>query len=63
MKKLIRFTILITVLAIFAFSKNTHITKVREFTLEKGASLYANGIEKLQSSENENVQKIAEFIE
>jgi len=63
MKKLIKLAILIVVLAVFAFSSNSHIVKARKFVAEKGKVLYEKGVEKLQNSENENLAKAGKIIE
>lgn len=62
MKKLIKLTILIVVLAIFAFSSNTYVVKARKFVAEKGKVLYEKGVDKLQNSENEKVAKAGNLI-
>lgn len=56
MKKLIKFAILIIVLAILAFSQNPTIVKARTFVKEKGSELFSKGVEKLP----ENVAKVIE---
>lgn len=63
MKKLIKLTVLIAVLAIFAFSSNSTITKVRTFVVEKGKVIYADLTQKVKESDNENVAKLGEIIE
>lgn len=63
MKNLIKLAVLLVVLAVFAFSTNPTIEKVKNFTLEKGEIVYNWGVEKLANSNNENVQKISELIE
>ena len=63
MKKLIKFALLIVVLAIFTFSSNPTITKVRTFVVEKGKVVYADLTQKAKTSENETVQKFGEVIE
>ena len=62
MKNLIKLAILLIVLAIFAFSTNPTIEKVRNFTTEKGKVLYEKGVEKMGRSENETMKKISEGI-
>jgi hypothetical protein len=63
MKKLIKLTVLVAVLAIFAFSSNPTITKVRTFVVEKGKVVYADLTQKTKESENEKVSKFGEIIE
>lgn len=63
MKKLIKLTVLIAVLAILAFSSNPTITKVRTFVVEKGKVIYADLTQKAKESDNENVAKLGEIIE
>lgn len=63
MKKLIKFTLAVSLLAIFAFSSNPTIVKVRDFTLEKGEELFTKATNELKESENEKVSKFGEAIE
>jgi len=56
MKKLIKFAILLVVLAIFAFSGNPTIVKARTFAKEKGSELFSKGVAELP----ENVAKVIE---
>ena len=63
MKKLIKLTLLVAVLAIFAFSSNPTITKARTFVVEKGKVVYADLTQKAKESENETVSKLGEVIE
>jgi hypothetical protein len=62
MKKLIKFAILLVVLAVFAFSGNSTIVKARTFVKEKGSELFSKGTAKLEASENESIAKIGEAI-
>ena len=52
MKSLIKFAILIVILAIFAFSGNPTITKVRDFTTKNGKILYEKAVVKIDNSKN-----------
>ena len=63
MRKLIKLSILLVILAVFTFSNNPTITKVRDFSVEKGKVLFDKGIEKMKSSENETIAKIGKEIE
>jgi hypothetical protein len=63
MKNLIKLFVLIVILAIFTFSKNTSIIKVRDFTLKYGKKAYDFSIDLLKSNENEKIVKTADFLE
>lgn len=63
MKKLIKLSILIALLAIFAFSDNLYISKTRRFVSEKGKELFTKGTNEMKISENETIAKIGEIIE
>jgi len=63
MKKLIKLTITIAIIAIFVFSKNPIIEKARTFVYEKGMGFYELGINKMNESDNENIQKAGSIIE
>lgn len=63
MKKLIKFTVLIAIVAIFSFSSNPVITKVRTVTIEKGKELFQKGVSEMKASDNDTVSKIGEVIE
>ena len=63
MKKLIKFVLVVAVVAIFVFSSNPTITKARSFVGEKGKELFQKGTDELKSSENETISKFGEVIE
>lgn len=63
MKKLIKLALILAVVAIFAFSSNPTITKVRTFVSEKGKELFEKGTDELKKSENEKISKFGETIE
>jgi hypothetical protein len=62
MKNFIKFTILLVVLGIFAFSSNPTITKVRTFTIENGKKAYNYCTGSLKESKNETVKKYSSTI-
>lgn len=63
MRKLIKLIISLAILSIFIFSNNTYITKARTFTYNKGRVLYIKTIDKMKTSYNNAVSKIARNIE
>jgi len=69
MKNLIKFVVLIVVLAILAFSENPTIVKGRTFVVENVKKLLDNAkpvydktTDKMQSSDNETVAKIGKTL-
>jgi len=62
MKKLIKFAVVLVVLAIFAFSSNPLITKARTFVAEKGSELFDKGITELKDT-GDTGTKIGKIIE
>ena len=62
MKKLIRFAVVLVVVAIFAFSSNPMISKVRTLALEKAKVVFDNSVDKLEET-GETGEKIAKVIE
>lgn len=63
MKKLIKLTIVLTILAVFAFSSNSYIVKARTFVLEKGKVIYDKSVSKMKASTNETVVAIGTEIQ
>jgi hypothetical protein len=62
MKNFIKFTILLVVLGIFAFSSNPTITKARNFTIENSKKAYNYCTSSLKESKNETVKKYSSAI-
>ena len=62
MKNLIKLLILIVVLSIFTFSSNQTITKIRNFSSEKGKIVYEFLVDKLSKNENETIVNIINKI-
>lgn len=46
MKKLIKLVVVVVVVGVFTFSSNPVITKVRNFSVEKGKVLYEKAVNK-----------------
>ncbi len=63
MKKLIKFAVILAVIAIFAFSSNSYVVKTRTYVTEKGKAIFDKGVDKIKSSSNETVSKIGNEIQ
>jgi len=62
MIKLIKFTVLLIVLGIFAFSQNPTVSKIRSFTFENGKKAYSFCVGSMETSKYDSIKTIGATI-